>query len=70
MTENEAKLKYESLNKEARELHLQAARKENERDLALKEWQNLCDHTFGESYSIYGYGLRKECTKCKFEIVN
>ena len=70
MNEDEAKILYETLRLETRNLHLQAARKEKEMDDALKSWQKICSHEFGKSYSIYGYGHVRECVKCQLEIVN
>ena len=66
MTEDEAKLKYESLYEEVKNLHLEASRKENNAYLALKEWQKICKHEFLKEESVYGYKFSKECIKCKF----
>jgi hypothetical protein len=66
MTENEAKEKYNLLTKEVESLHLQAARKEQERDIHIKEWQKICVHDFSEPQSVYGYGLCRECKKCQW----
>lgn len=73
MTEEEAKLKYEVLDKESRDLYLQAARKGRETEMALQEWQKICSHEFGEKYNLHHHlhhrdALRQEFKKCKLVI--
>jgi len=68
MTEDKAKLKYESLNKESHDLHYRAAKKEEEAQSALKEWQNVCSHELSGIINEYGYKRHRVCNKCRLEI--
>jgi len=65
--ETALKAHIDHIDQQIRSLELEKGLLWQKREILFHRYQKVCDHTWGDLVSIYGYGAVQTCTKCGLE---